>query len=261
MDITKKIELIDSQITAANDGQPEDFATWKNQTEVVLRTIFGVGHPTYESFLRIRYSPQVFSPDSQPDTAAYRRRGVKSALALLAGAKLELQLTDEPSMKPQDDASDAVNAPAAGRVFIVHGHDSSLKHEAARFLRDLTGEEPVILHEQPDGGRSLIEKFEASAATTGYAVVLLTGDDLGRAKTETTDRPRARQNVVFEMGFFFGSLGRGNVAVIHDDGVEEPGDVRGMLYVPRDDAGGWKTRIAREIDHAGIAVDWSALRR
>jgi predicted nucleotide-binding protein len=252
------MQLIDKQIGEANGGHPDDFAAWQNQTEVVLRRIFGIGHPTYESFLRIRYRSQILSPS---DDSGIQAAGVKTAIALLGGAKLELQLSGEvPDLAKGDDASE-VKAPANGRVFIVHGHDTSLKNEAARFLRDLTGEDPVILHEQPDGGRSLIEKFEASAATTGYAVVLLTADDLGRAKGEATDQPRGRQNVVFEMGFFFGSLGRGNVAVVHDEGVDEPGDVRGMLYVPRDNAGAWKMRIAREIDHAGIAVEWSALGR
>lgn len=261
MDVTKKLQLIDKQVSEAKDGHPEDFAAWKNQTEVVLRAIFGIGHPIYESFLKTRFSSQVISADRPSDGAVFREKGVKSVLALLGGAKLELQLMTEAPTTANDGESDRSKAPANGRVFIVHGHDSSLKNETARFLRDLTGEDPVILHEQPDGGRSLIEKFEASAATTGYAVVLLTADDLGRAKGEPNDRPRGRQNVVFEMGFFFGSLGRGNVAVIHDEGVEEPGDVRGMLYVPRDDAGAWKMRIAREIDHAGIAVEWAALGR
>jgi predicted nucleotide-binding protein len=261
VDVTKKLQLIDKQISDAKDGHPEDFAAWKNQTEVVLRTIFGIGHPTYESFLRTRFSSQVISVDRPSDGAAFREKGVKSVLALLGGAKLELQLSAEAPRAAEGDDSNERKTAANGRVFIVHGHDTSLKNEAARFLRDLTGEDPVILHEQPDGGRSLIEKFEASAATTGYAVVLLTADDFGRAKGETTDQLRGRQNVVFEMGFFFGSLGRGNVAVIHDEGVEEPGDVRGMLYVPRDDAGAWKMRIAREIDHAGIAVEWAALGR
>lgn len=255
------MQLIDKQICDANDGHPDDFAAWKNQTEVVLRTLFGVGHPTYESFLRTRFSSQIISVDRSSDGAAFRERGVKSVLALLGGAKLELQLSAQVPDVAQDDETHKGKVAANGRVFIVHGHDSSLKNETARFLKDLTGEDPVILHEQPDGGRSLIEKFEASAATTGYAVVLLTADDLGRAKGEKIDQLRGRQNVVFEMGFFFGSLGRGNVAVIHDNGVEEPGDVRGMLYVPRDDAGAWKMRIAREIDHAGIAVDWAALGR
>lgn len=261
MDVTKKLQLIDKQITDAQDGRPEDFAAWKSQTEVVLRTIFGIGHPIYESFRKTRFSAQVISVDRPPDGAASREKGVKSVLALLSGAKLELQLSAEVSEATPGEVLDGRKTPANGRVFIVHGHDTSLKNEVARFLRDLTGEEPVILHEQPDGGRSLIEKFEASAATTGYAIVLLTADDFGRAKNEAKDRPRGRQNVVFEMGFFFGSLGRGNVAVIHDEDVEEPGDVRGMLYVPRDAAGAWKMRIAREIDHAGIAVEWAALGR
>ena len=67
--------------------------------------------------------------------------------------------------------------------------------------------------------------------------------------------------MVFEMGFFLVHSAAGTWLFIHDQGVEEPGDVRGMLYVPRDSAGAWKMTIAREIHHAGIAVEWSALGR
>ncbi|MBT2551560.1 TIR domain-containing protein [Arthrobacter sp. ISL-5] len=143
---------------------------------------------------------------------------------------------------------------------MVHGHDQARKHELARFLRTLTGLEPVILHEQPNMGAVLIEKLETSAATTGFAVVLLTADDLGRAKKDTEDKPRGRQNVIFEMGFFFGTLRRGHVAVLLDEGVEEPGNIKGLVYTPLDGGGAWKATIAREIEAAGISVDWAALR-
>ncbi|NQD90423.1 nucleotide-binding protein, partial [Paenarthrobacter sp. CM16] len=159
------------------------------------------------------------------------------------------------------DVSDKGETGPAGRVFIVHGHDEARKYQLARFLRDLTGHEPVILHEQPNRGSVLIEKLESSAAKTGFAVVLLTGDDFGRAKATTGERPRGRQNVVFELGFFIGALGRSKVAVLMEPGVEEPGDVTGIVYTPLDAAGAWKSALATEIDAAGITIDWSALRR
>src|SRR5262245_61982687 len=72
--------------------------------------------------------------------------------------------------------------------------------------------------------------------------------------------PRARQNVVFELGFFFGVLGRSHVALLYEEGVERPSDTDGIERIPLDDAGGWKLPLARELDAAGIGVDWSALK-
>jgi predicted nucleotide-binding protein len=148
-----------------------------------------------------------------------------------------------------------------GRVFIVHGHDEAGKHAVARLLNELLGVQPVILHEQANEGRLLLEKFERSAAASGYAVVLLTSDDLGRAKSVEAEQPRGRQNVIFEMGFFAGALGRARMSVLYDPGVEMPSDLGGLVYIERDKTGAWQTALARELDAVGFAVDWSALGR
>lgn len=131
-------------------------------------------------------------------------------------------------------------------VFIVHGHDRDTKETVARFLSSLTGREPIILHEQPNQGRTIIEKFEACAARTARAVVLLTGDDTGSQIKGGTPRLRARQNVVLELGFFLGKIGRERVIILCDSGVELPSDLRGMSYIILDDGGAWRNAIARE---------------
>lgn len=89
----------------------------------------------------------------------------------------------------------------------------------------------------------------------------MTADDLGRAKTAQADRARARQNVVFELGYFYGSIGRARVAVLIDEGVEPVGDIVGVVYTPLDAAGGWKSRLAINMAAADIEIDWSALGR
>jgi len=91
-------------------------------------------------------------------------------------------------------------------VFVVHGHDDALRSQVCRLLEHLDLV-PVVLSEQPDGGRVLIEKFEQHS-NVAYAVVLLTPDDEGRLGTTGDLKPRARQNVVFELGFFCGKLSR-----------------------------------------------------
>lgn len=138
----------------------------------------------------------------------------------------------------------------------MHGHDDGLRETVARFL-DQLGLVPIILHEQPSEGRALLAKMEAHA-DVGFAVVLLTPDDVGAKKpTERREpelKPRARQNVVLELGFFLGRLGSGNVCAILKGDLEPPSDYDGVVYVPFD-GGGWKLQLAREIKAAGIDVD------
>lgn len=143
----------------------------------------------------------------------------------------------------------------SNKIFIVHGHDDAAKLDMARTL-EKAGFEAIILHEQPDAGRTIIEKFE-NYADVCFAVILYTECDLGRAKEMPADseKYRARQNVVFEHGFFIGKLGRDHVCAFVKGDVETPGDLGGVLYVPMDSAGAWKMKLAQNINAAGLTVD------
>jgi len=140
-------------------------------------------------------------------------------------------------------------------IFVVHGRNDELKETVARFLAQLDLK-PIILHEQPSAGRTVIEKFEAHSDAR-FAVVLLTPDDLGRLATDATGelQPRARQNVIFEWGFFVAKLGRRNVCALYAEGVELPSDLNGVVYVELDRKGAWKMLLARELKAGGIDVD------
>jgi predicted nucleotide-binding protein len=140
------------------------------------------------------------------------------------------------------------------KVFIVHGHDDGAREAVARFL-ERVGLEPIILHEQANRGRTIIEKFEAHR-DVGFAVVLLTPDDEGCEKGGTP-RPRARQNVVLELGYFVGVLGRDQVCALRRGDVEIPSDMTGVVYVPFDNSDGWKQSLGRELEAAGFEIDWS----
>jgi predicted nucleotide-binding protein len=144
--------------------------------------------------------------------------------------------------------------PSAG-IFLVHGHDRTRLAEVARFIERVTDQDVVILHEQPNTGQTLLEKFETNAARAAHAVVLLTADDVGRsvAAHPTQERPRGRQNVVLELGFFFGKLGRSHVTVLKDPEIEDPSDIHGLVYVPFDQD--WKLTLGRELRASGITVD------
>jgi len=143
--------------------------------------------------------------------------------------------------------------PDAQDVFIVHGHNEAVRQSVARFIRQVTDHEPIILHEQANSGRTVIEKFEQHAGAIGFAVVLLTADDEGGKRGSGDIKLRARQNVILELGFFIGTLGRNRVAALHESGVELPSDVSGMLYTSLDSH--WRQDLGREMRAAGLTVD------
>ncbi len=137
-------------------------------------------------------------------------------------------------------------------VFLVHGHDEAALHEVARFISSV-GLEPRILRELPNRGRTIIEKFEDYATTT-YAVVLLTPDDSCQYDKDITEK-RPRQNVVLELGYFLGRLGRERVCALYKEGTQIPSDYQGVLFVPLDDKGGWHWTLARELKAAQLKID------
>jgi predicted nucleotide-binding protein len=141
------------------------------------------------------------------------------------------------------------------KVFLVHGHDEAVLHEVARFLERLK-QDVIVLREQANQGRTIIEKFENYAAV-GFAVVLLTPDDRGGPIAVPFDKqqPRARQNVILELGYFLGRLGRNRVCALYREGVEIPSDYSGVLYVKLDDGGGWRLILAKEMRAAELPVD------
>lgn len=140
-------------------------------------------------------------------------------------------------------------------VFIVHGHNNEIKQTVARTLSKLKFN-PIILHENANTGNTVIEKFEELANSASYAIILLSDDDLGKAKTESKYNSRARQNVVMELGYFLGKLGRDKVFVLKSGDVEVPSDIMGVIYNTYDgEEGGWKNKLVKDMKSSGFNVD------
>ncbi|AKB67706.1 TIR domain-containing protein [Methanosarcina mazei] len=150
----------------------------------------------------------------------------------------------------------------SNQVFVVHGHDNEMKETVARVLKNI-GLEPIILHEQGNLGKTIIEKFESCSENVSFAVVLLSPDDLGykKDKTPETAMLRARQNVILELGYFMGKLGRKKVVALNKGGtdLEVPSDILGIVYIPFDPYNGWKLALAKEIKAAGYDIDFGKL--
>ena len=136
-------------------------------------------------------------------------------------------------------------------VFIVHGHDELIKQTVARFLERIELK-PIILYEQPSAGNTIIEKLERYS-DVNFGIVLLTPDDEGYPKGKPKDNKcRARQNVIMELGFLMGRLGRDRVVCLHKPEVELPSDILGIVFIPFNDSDSWKMQLVKDLRHAGI---------
>ena len=196
--------------------------------------------------------------------AARLSRQIRKSMTALEAIKERLDLIPESTAASPTDAASGGQprrSTSRTRVFIVHGHDEVLKESVARYVGQSLNLTPVILHEQPNSGRTIIDKFEGVASDVGFAIVLLSGDDLCSPGSDVSSSPtaRPRQNVVFELGFFVAKLGRKLVAVLYREGVEIPSDYQGVAYIPFDTAGAWRIILAREMVAAGLPIDINGL--
>ena len=178
---------------------------------------------------------------------------------LLAKAEVEASALDAALPSSAFAALPVKPALDSRKVFVVHGHDNEAKEGTARFLERI-GLEPIILHEQASSGRTVIEKFENYSADIAFAVILLTPDDVGAAANAATHlNARARQNVILELGYFMGRLGRVRVCALHKSGVELPSDYQGVLYIEMDSSGAWRAKLAQELVQAKLPIDLNGL--
>lgn len=177
-------------------------------------------------------------------------------------AMLERMIEKLPLIPQKEEALKKVATKMAtqssNKVFIVHGHDNNTRNEAELLVKQL-GFEPVVLFKKPNMGDTIIEKLLRESSEVSFAIVLYTKCDEGKAIEETDLKPRARQNVVFEHGLMCGLLGRKNVVALVEEGVEVPGDLSGVVYIPLDAAKRWQFDVAREMKASGLLVDLNKL--
>ncbi len=232
------------------------FEKWCRDTEVAISNTFSDKPEYVVRFNGIRYHEGFYiegTPDSHFQEAYVR--GLGSAASVIESMIDEIKEYWEDDDQPLPAPSVEANRPETTKeIFVVHGKDNGAKETVARFLTKL-GLKPIVLHEQPNQGRTIIEKFERYAKV-GFAVVLLTPDD-SCADTDQpgNSRPRPRQNVILELGFFLGKLGRDRTFALLKGDVEIPSDYDGVLYIAMDDNGAWRMDLVREMKQAGLDVD------
>ena len=234
-----------------------DQRAWSDYDHTLLRRLF----TTDELMREYSYASGGLVASFGPPSAGQKMRQCKETILGRVDklksiiSRLELYADEQ---APATSTRSATASQEFLRAFVVHGRDDAAKESVARFLTRL-GVDPVILHEQSSSGMTVIEKLE-HYSDVPFAVVLLTPDDEGRlAGGGAALAARARQNVILELGYFVGKLGRKNVCALFKQPVEVPSDWDGVVWVPMDDHEGWKTKLARELRAAGFAIDGTAL--
>lgn len=255
---SKGIELLNGQIEKAHkmlSSRPlnkDEYSSWELLTRNFLEKAFDVNSPNVTSVMNVgKYGsfPMNTGDDWREN---HRTKSLQSQLRKLEGL-IELLKTE---IQLEKGTTASLQKPDMGhRIFLVHGHDEAILHETARFLEKLD-QDVIILREQPNKGRTIIEKFE-DYADAGFAIVLLTNDDRGGPSEVPFEeqKHRARQNVIFEFGYFIGRLGRNRVCALYTPGVEIPSDYSGVLYIQLDEQGAWSLALAKEMKAAGLPVD------
>jgi len=249
----EEVNALDPQRVRYDDANIDNVESNIRET---IREVYGPLSPEFHDHKHHRIWHGGYNMmDSDGQRQAKFAAGIPQTVTMIEGLISRLEEKREDLEQEQASAIPSISPFLnTRRVFVVHGHDEATKEAVARFLTKLSLE-PVILHEQPNQGRTIIEKFE-SHAEVDFAVVLLTPDDVGYAAGEPDDsRPRARQNVIFELGYFVGRLGRSRVCALHKGSVDILSDYDGVIYVSMDDPQGWRLLLAREIKAAGIDVD------
>ena len=253
------IERLQKLVDEASELDPEEdrsqkFQKWTNDIDSAFYHIFGEDSRQYLGL-----------PRSYTITPKGIREYFNSMVSLVAsnldGVKYFWDDDETSPTQPIEQSdisaldSDRIDKRSrSDRVFVIHGHDEAAREAVARFLENLRLK-PIILHEQSNRGQTIIEKFEQHA-DVGFVVALLTPDDVGSIRGEEDDlKPRARQNVIFEFGYFIGKLGRKRVCALVKGHVEKPSDYDGVLYISFDDSGGWEMRLIKELKAAGFNVD------
>lgn len=226
--------------------------------EMILRKLFGAKNDYIRSMSNIMFLPMTYPTTINVEHITWNE-GQRRLINLLSTAKKELELFESEAIENKVNIEQSTSL-TSKRIFVVHGHDNEMKLDVARTIEKL-GLEAVILHEQDDEGKTVIEKFETNSIDCNFAVILLSPDDYAYKRTE--DAPdgkyRARQNVILELGYFVGKISRKNVmSLVKNDStgdLEIPSDLAGLVYTEYDQHGGWKQKLFRNLVACGYELD------
>lgn len=225
---------------------------WQQVVQEILKTYYG----NKDDVNCQRFDQTIVTTKSGFNLKEELSEEYQRAIAVLEGILERLELLGE---ERDSSEQDEMQGEVSKNIFVVHGHDEARRVEIEAFLRSIEYE-PIVLFKEPNMGKTIIEKIEDHSNDVCYAIVLYTPCDLGHDKDVEEEKPRARQNVVFEHGYMCAKLGRDHVSALYAESVELPGDMSGVIYTAYDTAGLWKYSIAKEMIAVGLPVDMNRIR-
>jgi predicted nucleotide-binding protein len=233
----------------------------RDRLEMLVNKIFGSNSSYLNRLKAISFSPSIaFS--GMPDSISINayNAGRNSFLSLVDTMIEDLQIS---GIETSEGSNVMIDFPQnlSDHIFVIHGHNEEMKQAVARVLEQLSLK-PIILHEQANKGRTIIEKF-TDHSNVSFAIALLSADDIGYSINDKPEHAklRARQNVIFELGFFLGKLGRHKVVALFEtnDNFEFPSDYQGVIFIPFDKGGRWKFDLLRELKACNYNLDANKL--
>ena len=225
-------ELIDQLQNVRNkDRFSKEFTDWNELAKSRIRSIFSKESDNLIEFKDIIYNPSVLSsrtPENVRNDAF--QNGLEQAEAMLLAMVDEVDnwFDDEVIEISTKESSDIEDT---GKIFIVYGHDKLALHSAKTLIYEL-GLKPITVTPGESEGGYIFSTIERLANECCFALVLLTPDDEGKSKSEKDYKDRARQNIIFEWGYFNGIYGIKRVCAAYKKGVEMPSDMEGIFYYP-----------------------------
>lgn len=242
------IDEIDNLIQNKISYSDSRFDLWKSRTERFLLKKYRRTSFEYKEFINSSFLDRLYfhyDPNDDLDRLYYDFLNITKGLFT--------DYLEDMKENPLEKQTPIV-AKSYSKIFIVHGHDGELKESVARIV-EKQNIEAIILSEQANLGRTIVEKFEDYSDVDG-AICLFTADDYGRSKIVSKDNFRARQNVVLETGYFMGKLGRKNIVILADNDIEMPSDLSGVVYT---NTTNWQINLLKELKEIGYKVDLNKL--
>lgn len=235
----QKLQELINFVNRMNDSLSDDvFDSIQRRAEAISKKAFGNANIYQKHFNTLSAWSTIYKEE---------------VLTILNDMLYELQLNGTSLKTDKEIDPEVIN-----KIFVVHGHDEEMKIAVARTLEKQDNIKPIILHEQPNKGRTIIEKFEDNS-NVSFAVVILSPDDLAYENGQKPEKAkfRARQNVILELGYFIGKIGRERVFVLYqeNENFEIPSDYSGVIYQPYDKEGTWQFKLLKELKVCGYNVD------
>lgn len=246
-----KKQIKKAEVLLANRPIDTSYHTaWENTTKDYLIKTFGSKSQNVNAVINASSSVGLYMGMSDEKFEEHVTSKTENQIKMLQSCIEQLETEIELFKgKEKIDEKIKMEKVSSSKIFIVHGRDNEMKREV-QILTDRAELDGIVLHELPDRGRTIIDKLIQESEEACYVIALLSPDD-----EIVNGSSRARQNVILEIGYFLGKLGKERVRLLKRGDVEIPSDLHGILFENYDSEGNWRMKILKEMKAVGIKIN------